>query len=68
MDFIPSNSIDLVLTSCGMAIPRFEFVEERQQLKEWAEKKGPDGLKKYWEQKNQISLDGKPTKILELSE
>jgi hypothetical protein len=52
--------IDLVLTSCGMAVPRFEFVEERQQLKEWAEKKGSDGLKKYWEQKNQISLDGKP--------
>jgi hypothetical protein len=43
-----------------MAVPRFEFVEERQQLKEWAEKKGSDGLKKYWEQKNQISLDGKP--------
>ena len=57
--------VDLVQTSCGMAVPRFDFVEERQQLKEWAENKGSDGLKKYWEQRNQISLDGKPTKILD---
>jgi hypothetical protein len=60
--------VDLVQTSCGMGVPRFDFVAERGQLKEWSEKKGADGLKKYWEQKNQISIDGKPSKILELSE
>jgi hypothetical protein len=60
--------VDLVQTSCGAAVPRFDFVEDRQQLKEWAEKKGSDGLKEYWEQRNQVSLDGKPTKILDLSE
>jgi hypothetical protein len=57
-------SIDLVQTSCGMAVPFFEFKDEREQLKQWAERKGDDGIKQYWKLKNQESLDGKPTKIL----
>lgn len=57
--------IDLVQTSCGMAVPFFEFQGEREQLKAWAEKKGSDGIRDYWQQKNQISLDGQPTGILE---
>lgn len=56
--------IDLVQTSCGMAVPFFDYVGEREQLKEWAVKKGEEGLKEYWQEKNQISLDGKPTNIL----
>jgi hypothetical protein len=57
-------SIDLVQTSCGMAVPFFDYVEEREQLKIWAEKKGEQGLKEYWKIKNQISIDGKPTNIV----
>jgi len=38
--------------------------EEREQLKNWALKKGEEGLKAYWQQKNKISLDGKPTHIM----
>ena len=57
-------TVDLVQTSCGMAVPFFEYVEEREQLKNWAVKKGDEGLKEYWEQKNQLSLDGKPTNIM----
>ena len=30
----------------------------------WMEKIGEDGGKNYWEQKNQISIDGKPTQII----
>jgi len=56
--------VDLVQTSCGGGVPLFNFVEDRMGLKEWAEKKGPDGLKKYWQDKNQFSIDGKPTNIL----
>ena len=56
-------SIDLVQTSCGFGVPFFEFKAERDQLEQWAEKKGPEGIRQYWQEKNQTSLDGKPTGI-----
>ncbi len=60
-------AIDLVQTSCGMAVPFFDYVGEREQLKDWAINKGPDGIKQYWQDKNNLSLDGKPTHIIEKS-
>lgn len=56
--------VELVQTSCGMSIPFFDYVDEREQLKNWAVKKGEDSLIEYWKEKNQISLDGKPTNIM----
>lgn len=58
-------SVDLVQTSCGMAVPFFDYVEEREQLSQWAEKQGDAGIQRYWEKKNQTSIDGAPTGILE---
>lgn len=58
-------TIDLVQTSCGMAVPFFDYVEDREQLKTWAITKGEKGLRTYWEEKNQTSIDGKATNILE---
>ena len=55
--------IDLILTSCGMAVPFYDYREERNQLNNWAEKKGDMGLSDYWLEKNKLSLDGKPTGI-----
>lgn len=57
-------SLDLVQTSCGFGVPFFEFKAERDQLEKWAEKKGPEGIRQYWQEKNQTSLDGKPTWIV----
>lgn len=57
--------IDLVQTSCGMAVPFFDYVDEREQLTNWATNKGEEGIKNYWKEKNQLSLDGKPTGIAE---
>ncbi len=57
--------IDLVQTSCGMGVPFFDYVDERDHLNEWALKKGEDGIEQYWEQKNQTSLDGLPSHIME---
>ena len=57
-------AIDLVQTSCGMAVPFLDFKSGRDQLEKWADKKGAQGVREYWEEKNQISLDGKPTHIL----
>jgi len=60
---IISIDIDMVQSSCGMSIPYFDFKEERLQLDEWAEKKGTEGIKEYWKEKNEVSIDGIPTKI-----
>jgi hypothetical protein len=57
-------AIELVQTSCGMAVPCFDFAGERDQLSAWAERKGEAGLRRYWEENNRLSLDGKPTDIL----
>jgi len=57
-------TVDLVQTSCGMGVPFFDYVEERNLLDDWAVKIGDEGIKEYWAQKNQLSLDGKPTNII----
>jgi hypothetical protein len=54
--------VDLVQTSCGFAVPFFEYQGEREMLTTWAQKKGPEGIEKYWKEKNSVSLDGKPIK------
>lgn len=58
-------TIESAQTSCGMAIPFFEYKGEREELNEWAAGKGEDGIKAYWTEKNQTSIDGLPTKILD---
>lgn len=57
-------TIDLVQTSCGMAVPRLALVEDRELLNDWAVKKGPDGIAQYWAEKNQSTIDGIPTNIV----
>ena len=56
-------NIDLVQTSCGMAVPYFDYAGDRDNLKTWAEAKGPGELEAYWAQKNQRTIDDKPTGI-----
>ncbi|NDU88514.1 MAG: pyridoxamine 5'-phosphate oxidase family protein [Ferrovum sp.] len=57
-------TVDLVQTSCGMAVPLFSYDGDRELLSDWAIKKGDEGLKQYWEEKNQMSIDGIPTQIV----
>jgi hypothetical protein len=54
-----------VSDSCGFAVPRFTFVEDRDSLIRWAEQKGPDGLVEYRQQKNAKSLNGLPGLVVE---
>ncbi len=58
-------TIDTVQTSCGYAVPRYEFKEERQSLRRWAQKKGEEGAREYRRDHNVVSLDGLPTHLLE---
>lgn len=57
--------ISMVQSSCGYAVPQFDFVQERDVLKDWAEKKGEDGIQTYWETQNQTTIDGLPTGIMD---
>jgi hypothetical protein len=57
-------SVELVQASCGFGVPFFEFVGEREAALKWANNRGREGIKAYWREKNQTSLDGKPTNIL----
>ena len=61
-------TIESVQTSCGFAVPLMEYKEDRDVLKNWAEKKGEAGIRDYWEQKNVTSIDGLPTGIFDTPE
>ena len=58
-------AIDLVQTSCGYNVPRFDYQGERDTLIRWAQKKGPEGLESYWREKNLRSIDGFPTGLMD---
>lgn len=59
--------VESAQTSCGYGVPLYEFQQERETLVEWAEKKGDSGIQQYWKNKNQTSIDGLPTYVLENS-
>lgn len=53
--------VDLVQTSCGYGVPLFEHVGDRDTLRDWAARKGEDGLAAYRAEKNAASIDGIPS-------
>ncbi len=57
--------VESLQTSCGFGVPLYEFKKDRNQLLEWAERKGGDGINAYWNEKNRTSIDGLPTGIFE---
>ena len=62
-DFPPARQIvrvrvERVQTSCGYGVPLMQFEGQREQLIEWAKKKGPEGLLAYQSMNNRVSIDG----------
>jgi hypothetical protein len=55
--------IESLQTSCGMAVPRMELVEPRNDLINWADKKGPAAMAEYRAKKNRLSIDGLATDV-----
>ncbi len=55
--------VDLVQVSCGFGVPLMDYQGQRTVLTDWAEKEGEEGIRKYWDAKNRISLDGHDTRI-----
>ena len=55
--------IESAQSSCGFAVPFYEYREDREQLIQWAEAKGEQGLVEYRAKRNRESIDGLPTQI-----
>lgn len=51
-------SVTRISDSCGYAVPRFDFVEQRDVLDQWTERKSPEELAAYRIAKNSTSIDG----------
>ncbi len=49
-----------VSTSCGYAVPRMRYEEDRPDLLRWSDRKGQDGLAAYRAEHNTQSIDGLP--------
>lgn len=60
---IISADIHRVSTSCGFAVPRYNFVDDRDQLTRWAARKGTAGLARYRREKNACSIDALPAPL-----
>ena len=58
--------VESVQTSCGYSVPLYGYKAERSTLKNWASRKGRDGIKEYWREKNVTSIDGLPTGMREV--
>jgi Pyridoxamine 5'-phosphate oxidase len=57
--------VETLQTSCGFAVPLMEYTEDRAILNDWVDKKIDAEIQDYWAEKNQESIDGKPTGIFE---
>lgn len=49
--------VQRVADSCGYGVPLMPFEGHRSQMEEWSTRKGPDGIRGYWSEKNTTSLD-----------
>lgn len=50
--------VERIADSCGYGVPLMEFRRHRHQADDWHERKGEDGIREYWSEKNSQSLDG----------
>lgn len=56
-------SVEMVQSSCGFAVPFYDYVSDREVLKNWASDKGEDGVRTYWKDRNTRTIDGLPTHV-----
>lgn len=52
--------LERISTSCGYGVPFMEFEQERKTLRDWTDRKGPEGIRKYHAEENSYSVDGLP--------
>ncbi|WP_020527499.1 pyridoxamine 5'-phosphate oxidase family protein [Flexithrix dorotheae] len=59
--------IESVQNSCGMAVPFFDYNDERRELENWATQKGEPGLLDYQNKNNLKTIDDKSNGITSYS-
>ena len=57
---IISVTLERVQDSCGYAVPKMDYVEDRTRLDTWAANRTDDEIEAYWADKNAVSIDGLP--------
>ena len=58
-------TIESVNNSCGMGVPLYDFISQRNELTNYYDNTSKEEHIAYMKKKNQISFDGKPTKLFE---
>ncbi|MCG8526853.1 MAG: pyridoxamine 5'-phosphate oxidase family protein [Opitutales bacterium] len=61
-------NVDLVQTSCGFGVPLYDYIGDRSTLRDWSGRKGEEGMRKYWAEKNTTTIDGVGTRIEKLKD
>jgi hypothetical protein len=46
-----------IADSCGYGVPIMAFEQHRPTMDQWSARKGPDGIRAYWGEKNVSSID-----------
>ncbi len=44
--------------SCGYGVPLMTLEGHRPTMDQWSSRKGRDGIRRYWAEKNVVSIDG----------
>jgi hypothetical protein len=47
-----------VSDSCGYGVPEMRFIRHRPTMDDWMDRKGEEGIRAYWADKNAVSIDG----------
>jgi len=57
--------IESIMTTCGFAVPLFDYRGDREQLTEFTCKMGDERMDEYRHERNQTSIDGLPTYLFQ---
>ncbi len=57
--------IESIMTTCGFAVPLYEYKGQRELLPEFTCKMGEERMDEYRHERNQKSIDGLPTYLFE---
>ncbi len=58
-------NIESIMTTCGFAVPLYEYKGQRSLLSDWSCKMGEERLNEYRHERNLTSIDGLPTYLEE---
>jgi hypothetical protein len=51
------TEVNRIADSCGYGVPFMSFEGHRPTMDQWSRRKGPEGVRRYWAEKNTKSLD-----------